>query len=435
MIAVRTRLPLVALATLGIALSPSVTLAQSKPLAEVIYATFLDPGNRNDPRAAAQSRMIEAFEKAHPDIKVRVQVDSTQQASLRALRSKTNTPDVFRVSNFSNAEFVATGSVLALDDFIARDKVDMNDYLLPLAPNKIGGKLYGMQQDFRIPILIYRKSLLEKAGVTTSPKTFDEVCAAGEKLSKLDNVVGYAVPLGTSGGLGGAQPLAENFFSSMVSEGDGKYFADDGRDFQADPGQVLKTLQMIKDLYGRCKVTPQSSVQFGYNETHDGLRAGNVAMSTFGLFRFRAIQVGGAGDDLAWGPPPAFKPDGKLVSYGYTVSINANTANKDAAWEFTKFMGSAEAQAIAAEGGEVVARKSVYESSPLFKTPDGQRQKEWAQLISQRGRSVSYSLALTSFHQVIGEAVQRMILRNGTAEDALKEIDKNYKDALARVGR
>lgn len=421
---------LAALSALGLAAAHMTASAQTAPV-EIVYATFLDPTNKADPRAAAQTRMIEAFETANPGIKVRVQVDSTQQASLRALRSRTSTPDVFRVSNFSNAEFVATGSMLPLDDLIARDKVDMSDYLLPLTPNKIGGKLYGMQQDFRIPILIYRKSLLEKAGVAP-PKTYEEICTAGDKLSKLDNVVGYAVPLGTSGGLGGAQPLAENFFASMVSEVDGKYFADDGRDFVADRVQVLKTLQMIKDLYGRCKATPQASVQYGYAETHDGLRSGSVAMTTFGLFRFRAIQTGGAGDDLAWVPPPSFVANGKHVSYGYTVAINANTAQKEAAWKLTKFMGSAEAQAITVEGGEVVARASVYEASPLFKTPDGQRQKEWAKLISERGRFVGYSVALTSFHQVLGDAVQRMILRNGTPEDALKEIEKGYKDALAK---
>lgn len=430
MIGYRTAIGLGALAAVGLAAAGMTSSAQT-PQVEIVYATFLDPTNRADPRAAAQTRMIEAFEKAHPNIKVRVQVDSTQQASLRALRSKASTPDVFRVSNFSNAEFVATGSMLPLDDLIARDKVDMNDYLISIAPNKIGGKLYGMQQDFRIPILIYRKSLLEKAAVAP-PKTFEEICAAGEKLAKLENVVGYAVPVGTSGGLGGAQPLAENFFASMVSEVDGKYFAEDGRDFVADRAQVLKTLQMIKDLYGRCKTTPQASLQYGYSETHDGLRSGSVAMTTFGLFRFRAIQTGGAGDDLAWVPPPAFAVNGKLVAYGFTVAVNANSAQKEAAWLFTKFMGSAQAQSISVEGGEVVARASVYETSPHFKTPDGQRQKEWAKLISQRGRFVSYSVALTSFHQVLGDAVQRMILRNGTAEDALKEIEKGYKEALAR---
>jgi multiple sugar transport system substrate-binding protein len=46
---------------------------------------------------------------------------------------------------------------------------------------------------------------------------------------------------------------------------------------------------VIKDLYGKCKATPQTGLQFGYTEVHDGLRAGTIAMATFGLFRYRAI--------------------------------------------------------------------------------------------------------------------------------------------------
>src|SRR3954447_1506325 len=131
---------------------PSPGLAKGP--VEVVYATFLDPGSRYDPSAAAQTKMIEAFENANPDIKVRVQVDSNQQASLRALRSKTATSDVFRVNNFSYPKFVATGSVLPLDELIARDKVDMKDWLLPLDAARFEGKLSGMQQDFRLPILL-----------------------------------------------------------------------------------------------------------------------------------------------------------------------------------------------------------------------------------------------------------------------------------------
>lgn len=401
---------------------------------EVVYATFNDPGNRNVPRAKAETKLLEAFEKANPDIKVRVQVDTTQQASFRALRSKTATPDVFRVTNYNNPEAVATGSVLPLDDLIARDKVDMTDWLLPLDNMRVGGKLYGMQQDYRIPILLYRRSLLEKAGLTSLPKTFDEVCLEGGRLSALPNVVGYAVPLGI-GGAGGAQALAEFMFSSMTTESSGRYFADDGLKMEIDPAELLRTLQTIKDLYGQCKATPPASVQFGYNEEHDGLRAGNIAMASYGLYRFRAIQQGGAADDLGWAPAPAFKEGGKLVAYGFTVAINANTANKEAAWKLTRFLGSPEAQSIAAEGGEVVARKSVYQNAALLASPDGQRQREWADLIKARGRTVSYSVLSTTFHQIIADATQRMILRDGSAEDARKEIEKNYQAALAKLSR
>jgi len=397
---------------------------------EIVYATFLDPDNQNDPRAAAQMKAIAAFEKANPEIKIKVQVDPTQQASLRALRSRSSTPDLFRVANFSLPEFVATNSMVPMDDMLKRDNVNQSDFLIPLAAGKVGGKIYGMQQDYRIPLLLYRKKLLQQVNVTP-PATWDEVCIAGGKLSTLPNIVGYAVPVGTSGGLGGAQPLAENMFSSMVSESNGKYFADNNREFVAPKAQVIKTLQTIKDLYGKCKATPLTSAQFGYTEVHDGLRAGTVAMATFGLFRFRAIEVGGAGADLGWAPPPAYEPNGKQITYGYMVSINSNTAHREAAWQFAKFMGSPEGQVITAEGGEVVARTSVY-NSPYFATPAGMRQKQWSQLVKERGQMVNYSILTTTFNQILGDAVQRMLLKNGTANEAYAEIETKYKDALAK---
>jgi multiple sugar transport system substrate-binding protein len=422
-------------AVAGVCLAAPPALAQSKEPVQITYATFLDPNNHNEPRAEAQTRMIALFEKEHPDIRVRVQVDSTQQEAARALRGGFATPDVFRVANINDPEFAATKAMLPLDDLIKRDNVDMQDWLLPLDAARVGGKLYGMQQDFRIPILIYRKGLLEKAAVTP-PRTWDEVCVAGGKLTALgNNLVGYPVPLGISGGLGGAQALGEYLFSSMATEQTGKYFASDGRDLAVPHDQLVRVMQTLKDLYGKCKATPLASVQFGLNEVHDGLRAGTVAMATYGLFRFRAIQTGGAGDDLAWAQPPAYTPDGKMAVYGYTVAINAHSANVEAAWQFTKFMGSAQAQAISLEGGEVVARASVYGSSPYLSTPDGQRQLQWSKLIHDRGHFVGYSIIQTAFHQVIGDAAQRMILANGSPEDAAKAIENNYKAALAKAGQ
>ncbi len=397
---------------------------------EIAYATFLDPNNKNDPRAAAQMRMIEAFEKANPTVKVRVVVDPTQGASLRALRSRADSPDVARFANWSTAEVVATGSVLQLDDLIKRDQVSESDWLIPLAETKFNGRVYGMQQDYRIPVLLYRKSLLAKAGVMP-PRTWDEACSAGGKLN-LGGVTGYAIPLGSSGGVGGAQPLAENFFSSLVTEDGGKYFADDGREFLASKDGVIRAARLIKDMYGRCKATPATNAQFGYNETHDGLRAGNVAQTTYGLFRFRAIQAGGAGDDLGWAPAPAFAADGKLVTYGYQVVINANSPRREAAWAFTKFMTGPEAQAIAAEGGEVVSRRSAYEA-PYFKQADAANQLAWADLIKARGKMVNYSIIASTFNTILGDAMVRMVLRDGTPEDAYAEIKAKYEEALKKL--
>jgi ABC-type proline/glycine betaine transport system permease subunit len=131
--------------------------ARAQPT-EIVYSTFLDPANTRDPRAAAQTKMIAAFEKANPNITVKLLVDPTVQNVARALKSHDSTPDVLRTTGYSVAEMAATGAMLPLEDLIARDNLSTTDWLLPLDANRIGGHLYSLPQDYRIPILIYRSA-------------------------------------------------------------------------------------------------------------------------------------------------------------------------------------------------------------------------------------------------------------------------------------
>src|SRR6476660_1023822 len=164
-----------------------VPMAIAQPV-EIAYNTFLDANNANDPRAAAQTKMIAEFERQNPNIKVRVVVDPTGANGARTLRTRADSPDVIRATSFQMPEYVGTGSLMQLDDLVARDKIDANDWLLPFASTMVRGHIYGLQQDYRIPILIYRKKVLDDAKVTP-PRTWDDVCTAGAKLSK-GNVVG-----------------------------------------------------------------------------------------------------------------------------------------------------------------------------------------------------------------------------------------------------
>ena len=397
---------------------------------EIAYNTFLDPNNANDPRAAAQTKMIAEFERLNPNIKVRVVVDPTGANGARTLRTKADSPDVIRATSFQMPEYVATGSLMQLDDLVARDKIDANDWLVPLGKTMVRGHIYGLQQDYRIPILIYRKHLLDEANVTP-PHTWADVCVTGAKLTK-PNVAGFAIPIGTTGGIGGAQAFGEFYLSTLLSAPDGKYFADDNRTIAFSKDAFIRGAQLIKDQFVKCKSTPMASLQYGYNEVHDGLRADTVAMATFGLYRYRSIQSQGAGQDLAWAPPPGFTPDDPQAVYGFQLTINAFSKQKDAAWQFVKFMTSPAAQAIGAQGGEVVARASAYKD-PYFASPQGKDQQAWAELIKARGRQVSYSIIQSTFHQIVADAFQRMVLRNATPEDAYQEVVTKYNEALAKT--
>ena len=404
-----------------------IAVAQS---VEIAYNTFLDPNNANDPRAAAQTKMIAEFERLNPNIKVRVVVDPTGANGARTLRTKADSPDVIRATSFQMPEYVGTGSLMQLDDLVARDKIDANDWLVPLGSTMVRGHIYGLQQDYRIPILIYRKHLLEEAKVTP-PRTWADVCVTGAKLTK-PNVAGFAIPIGTTGGIGGAQAFGEFYLSTLLSAPDGKYFADDNRTIAFSKDAFIRGAQLIKDQFVKCKSTPMASLQYGYNEVHDGLRADTVAMASFGLYRYRSIQSQGAGQDLAWAPPPGFTPDDPQAVYGFQLTINAFSKQKDAAWQFVKFMTSPAAQAIAAQGGEVVARASAYKD-PYFASPQGKDQQAWAELIKARGRQVSYSIIQSTFHQIVADAFQRMVLRNTTPEEAYQEVVTKYNEAIAKT--
>ncbi len=411
----------------AVALLAKPAVAQS---VEVAYNTFLDPANATDPRAAAQSRMIAAFEQANPNIKVKVIVDPSGANGLRAARAKADSPDVIRATTFQVPEFASTGSILPIDELVARDKIDMNDWLIPLEQTRVNGKLWGLQQDFRVPVLIYRKSRFAEAQVAAPPRTYGEVGALGPKLTK-DNVMAFGIPLGVTGGVGGAQAFMEFIISSLLPGNTGAFFAPDGRNIGFTDERLLLAAGTIRDLFLKHKASTPVSLQFGYNELQDGLRAGTVASATFGLFRFKGLERQVPNNDLAWSAPPSIGADDKQAVYGFQLCINGNSPRKDAAWEFVKFMTSAQSQAIAGRGGEVVARISAY-NDPYFASPDAADQQGWKKLVQERGRIVTYSVIQSTFNQIAGEAFQRMILRNGTPEAVVTEIKTRYAEALSK---
>lgn len=113
------------IAAASVVASVGIRKASAQSTTEVSYNGFLDPANAKDPRAAAQNRMIEAFEKANPSIKIKVIVDPSGANGIRAARARAGAPDVMRVTNFQQPEYSSTGSILPIDELVARDGVDI----------------------------------------------------------------------------------------------------------------------------------------------------------------------------------------------------------------------------------------------------------------------------------------------------------------------
>ena len=334
------------------------------------------------------------------------------------------------MNTYLTPQMAGSGGLAPLDDLIKRDGLDPKDWLLPATLTQVQGQTWAMQSDIRIPVLMYRRHLLDAAHVTP-PKTWDDVCRAGGILTRAGQI-GYAIPIGTSGGSGGAQAFSEFILSDMLVADGGPFFASDHRTIAFSRDAFIRAAQTVKDLFTTCKASTPPTLQFGYNEVQDGLRAGTVAMATFGIFRYSTIVAQGGGPDLAWSEPPGYTAASKYAVYGNSFGLNQFSRNREAAWQFLRYLTSPEAQAIQATGGEAVARASAYKA-PYFSTPAAQNQLAWAQLIRRRGIIVNYSIINGRFNEIIGDAFQRMILEGQSPEQTYTEVVTNYAAAIKDV--
>lgn len=137
---------------------------------------------------------INAFEKAHPDIKLNVMgaEQSAYKTKLNTAMAAGNPPDVFYTlpGGFLGA-FVAGGQVAPLDAHLAKD--NWGDSFLPsaLAQTTQGGHTYAVPIDIDSVVFWYNKALFASKG-WTPPQTWDELLALCDKI-KADGQVPLAL--------------------------------------------------------------------------------------------------------------------------------------------------------------------------------------------------------------------------------------------------
>jgi N,N'-diacetylchitobiose transport system substrate-binding protein len=129
---------------------------------------------------------IGEFNKAHPDVRVtfeRQQWTGIVEKLTTAL-SSSDSPDVIELGNTQAQAFEAAGALQDLTD--KKAELGGDDLLQSLVEaGTYDGKFYGVPYYAGARVILYRKDLFTKSGLTV-PATIDEMLAAGKKL-KTDN--------------------------------------------------------------------------------------------------------------------------------------------------------------------------------------------------------------------------------------------------------
>ncbi|MFF3211134.1 extracellular solute-binding protein [Streptomyces sp. NPDC002886] len=287
---------------------------------------------------------IARFTKAHPNIKVNVTGNMTDDKINQALRAGgEKAPDV--VSSFTTdsvGKFCNTGAFADLNPFLKKSGVEKekvfpktlleytqfngNQCTLPLLSDAYG--------------LVYNKTAFDAAGITEPPKTWSQFVAAAQKLT---------VPKGDSYQQLGIMPTYHGYETApqrLAAMWSPAYFDASGKSNLAkDPGfaQMLTAQKDLVAKLGGYEKLEKFRTTFGdeWSAEHP-FHLGLVAMQIDGEWRAAMAKEAGVKFEIATAPMPV--PDDRIAEYGKgylagtIMGISAGSKKQNAAWELTKYM-------------------------------------------------------------------------------------------------
>jgi multiple sugar transport system substrate-binding protein len=146
--------------------------------------------------------LIRVFEQEHPSLRVRVQQIPWNAAHEKLLTAFAGdaTPDLCQLGNTWIPEFVALDALVPLDERVAASrKIERADYFPGLwETNQVGETLYGIPWYGDTRVLFYRRDLLEQAGFSQPPETWEEWLVAMRAIKRQVGADRYALLIPTN---------------------------------------------------------------------------------------------------------------------------------------------------------------------------------------------------------------------------------------------
>lgn len=275
--------------------------------------------------------------------------------------------DVFTSHLAFYPEFVANGQVYAIDDFVARDGFDVNQYQPGLADlwTNPEGQRFGLPKDFDTIALFANKKMLDAAGLTeadiydltwnpTDGGTYEQAIAhltvdkngvrGDEAGFDKNNVDVYGIWMEGSGGGDGQTQWSFLAAANGWKVNDGPW----NSNYHYDDPKFQETIDWWYSLVEKGYM-PSFDIQNGVGWA-DQMIAGKVALASNGSW-MTGYMFSQAND--VFEPtlvPTPIGPTGKRASMynGLADNIYAGTKNPEAAWAWVKYMGTTDCQDVVA---------------------------------------------------------------------------------------
>jgi multiple sugar transport system substrate-binding protein len=295
--------------------------------------------HQNDAFVKANKKIVADFEKANPNIKIKVEIfpyDDYVQKIRTAYIGK-SAPDVAQVFGTWVTPLAKAGLLAEVPDGA---KLLADYYPAATGAYTVKGKLYGVPQEFNTGNggILVNTDYMQKAGVQP-PKTWADLVEAAKKMTEYDankeiKVRGFDFLSGDS--------IAFLFLSMILQQG-GTYITKDDMVNFSSP-EAIKALTTMSELITKDKVT-DTKLLGGKLSIFDYFFKGQTAMDFDGPWVIAAGKATyGESVKFDYVPMPSFtdKPPFFAAESGWGEIISAKSKNSDAAGKFVQFVTSQE---------------------------------------------------------------------------------------------
>jgi ABC-type glycerol-3-phosphate transport system substrate-binding protein len=368
-------------------------------------------------------RLVPAFEAANPDIAINIQYLDWRvfTEKLVAAHAGGVLPDVFQAGAEYVAPLATKGMALDLDSYI--DSWGQRDDFYDSAWNTVTyqGKTYGVPVLSAPQTLMYRKDMLQSAGVEQPPATWDELEQVAMKATKRDGdkfaIAGF-----------NARPIWQQYMWFLFQNG-GDVFTADGQVVVNSP-EAVEALDYFSRLFNQDKVASKSSI--AAPTANVGAMAANlVAMQLGNQLTVRDFRQNNPSQaaNLVVAEPTSRK---QQVTTNWTdwLAIAQQSKHPDAAWKFVQFVAEKDNLLKYNETMYFIPPRKSLRTAGYMSDPQLQ---QFVAIMEKYGRSINTNpAALEVYQTVMQNAVDDAVYQKKSPQQALDDAAKNIQRAMRR---
>ncbi|MGW2769794.1 ABC transporter substrate-binding protein [Streptomyces sp. NPDC001275] len=410
--------------------SGSDTSGEKKPVGAAkgtITWYAMDFGTDNLPQ-----KLIDAFEKSHPDIKVKLKAAPSNSDTVRAtltteISGGSSDIDVYNGDVVWPAQFGKAGLALPLDEYLPKG------YWKTFAKGRAEGTTYNGEH-LAAPLftdegfLFYRKDLLKKHNLPV-PKTWEELASTAAKLQKAGDVkYGYSAQWANYEGL-----TAD--WAEMSASAGGTTVSADGKKSQISSAQNWKALAYMRGLVDK-GIVPKAMLSFQESQSLQAFTSGQSAFHRnwgYAWGESENPKVSKVKGKVGMVALPTFRgqpqPGASNIG-GWNMMVNPHSKKLGATLAFIKWMSGSEGQRLLAENSmipanaKVLGDKKVTADAPVLKAAATTR------LVSRPSNTPEYAAVSRAVYSNLNAA----LAGTTSVDSALGKADTDIRKALAGSG-